>query len=35
MVIQGIGSLDKDKGQEGYRPEAIVIHIMGRHTQED
>lgn len=35
MAIQGSGSSGKDKGQEGYRPEAIVIHIMGGHTQED
>ncbi|MBL8037399.1 MAG: hypothetical protein JNN16_07870, partial [Nitrospira sp.] len=28
MAIQWIGSPNKDKGREGYRPEAIVIHIM-------
>ncbi len=35
MAIHWIGSPNKDKGREGYKPEAIVIHIMGRHTQED
>ncbi|NJL16247.1 MAG: N-acetylmuramoyl-L-alanine amidase [Nitrospira sp.] len=28
MAIQWIGSPNKDKGREGFRPEAIVIHIM-------
>lgn len=28
MAIQWIGSPNRDKGREGYRPEAIVIHIM-------
>lgn len=28
MAIQLIGSPNKDKGHEGFRPEAIVIHIM-------
>lgn len=28
MAIRWIGSPNKDKGREGYRPEAIVIHIM-------
>ena len=28
MTIQWIGSPNKDKGREGFRPEAIVIHIM-------
>jgi N-acetylmuramoyl-L-alanine amidase len=28
MDITWIGSPNKDKGREGYRPEAIVIHIM-------
>ncbi|MBS0149346.1 MAG: N-acetylmuramoyl-L-alanine amidase [Nitrospira sp.] len=28
MAIQCIGSPNKDKGREGYQPEAIVIHIM-------
>ena len=28
MAIKWIGSPNKDKGREGYRPEAIVIHIM-------
>lgn len=28
MAIQWIGSPNRDKGREGFRPEAIVIHIM-------
>jgi N-acetylmuramoyl-L-alanine amidase len=28
MAIQWIGSPNKDKGREGFKPEAIVIHIM-------
>lgn len=28
MEIKWIGSPNRDKGREGYRPEAIVIHIM-------
>ena len=28
MAIQWVGGLNKDQGQEGFRPEAIVIHIM-------
>ena len=28
MAIKWIGSPNKDKGREGYRPEAIVIHII-------
>ncbi|TKB93265.1 MAG: N-acetylmuramoyl-L-alanine amidase [Nitrospira sp.] len=28
MAIQWIGSPNKDKGREGFRPEVIVIHIM-------
>ncbi|NGZ02205.1 MAG: hypothetical protein CV090_04035 [Nitrospira sp. WS238] len=28
MATQWIGSPNRDKGREGYKPEAIVIHIM-------
>jgi hypothetical protein len=28
MAIQWMGSPNKDKGREGYKPEAVVIHIM-------
>lgn len=28
MAIQWIGSPNKDKRRDGFRPEAIVIHIM-------
>lgn len=28
MAIQWIGSPNRDKGREGYKPDAIVLHIM-------